>query len=100
MYGSGYETGKECDGFERPYTLVSSLKNAGRWAAENEKQLFMTEFGKIRQLWSDLAGITGDDCIFLGRLFVFCFTNFLSSMCWLALRFFFFCPTHRKAERA
>lgn len=97
MYGSGYQAGKECDGFERPYTLVSSLKNAGRWAVENEKQLFMTEFGKIRQLNSVVVGITaGGDCVYPGRLLGLLI---LSSICWMALRFFC-CPTHRKVERA
>lgn len=48
MYGSGYEKGKKCDGFEFPESLIPSIKKAGCWAVENCKPLFMTEFGKLK----------------------------------------------------
>lgn len=47
LYGSGYEQGEKCDGFEKPSTLLGSIQAAGKWAAENCKPLFMTEFGKL-----------------------------------------------------
>lgn len=53
MYGSG--------SFEEPEGLLQSMKGAGKWARKNEKMLFMTEYGKLKDTEED-------DCIKLGEI--------------------------------
>lgn len=48
MYGSG--------DFESPDSLLPSIQTAGRWAKNNHKELWCTEFGKLKdhETWDPL----------------------------------------------
>jgi O-glycosyl hydrolase len=53
LYGSG--------DFEQPDGLTPSMKTAGRWARDNNKDLFMTEYGKLKDA-------EPGDCLKLGQI--------------------------------
>lgn len=60
LYGSG--------DFENPDSLTPSMKTAGIWARGNEKMLFMTEYGKLKDAEKE-------DCIKLGQIILNAFLH-------------------------